>query len=298
MSTKSSIIASLNLPQNHTDILTYLATIDATAKDILKHTTVSNGRIYRILSELESKLLITKIIPPARGLALYSMSPFATHIQNYLNQNFKIQSQNMSSIINSLDGLDAQDSIEIIHGTKADFDHHIENFLYSAKHVQILHKHTSIPWFLYCLDQDNFFKIRNIISHSRHTGSSSNKAELLAKRDAYIDIYSKKPVTHIMSHSALVEYQQQLKTHKINIDLPTLFKKYPHVKIFVIKKLHNPFSTYISHNNVLQPLFFPTLTDKLLLLSGHEITATYQDYFNKYKEDSKPITSFFPTPSK
>jgi len=292
MSTKSSIITSLNLPQNHTDILIALAVKDLSASNLLKQTTVSNGRIYKILAELETTGLITKIIPPTRGQAIYSMSPFTTHIQNYLSQNFKTQSLHLSTIVNSLDALNTQDSIEIIHGTKADFDHHIENFLYASKNIKILHKHTSLPWFLYCFDEEHFFKIRDIISHSRHTGSSSIRTELLLKRQAYIDAYSHKSVTHIMSHSALTEYQHQLKRNKINLDLRSLLNKYPNVEILVIDKLHNPFSTYISENSVIQPLFFPTQTDKLLLFSGSEITTTYHDYFAKYLEDSKHIEKF------
>lgn len=292
MSTQTSIIDSLNLPQNHTDILLALIPHDATAAQILAKTKVSNGRIYRLLSELEDLGLISKNTPSGRGQATYSLHPFADHIHTYLQHLFRSQSQKMSSIINSLDALDRPDTIEVVHGSKADFDHHIENFLYRATWIKILHKHTSLPWFLYCFEEDSFLKIRALISHSRPTGSSSLKAELLLKRQAYLDAYQDKSVVHIMSHAALTEYLTLLKKNHISLDLKSNLKQYPHVQIYVIDKLHNPFSTYISEHTVLQPLFFPTRTDRLLLLEGKEITATYQDYFQKYLEDSTPIEKF------
>jgi hypothetical protein len=292
VSVKSAIIHSLDLPQNHTDLLLVLSTTDSSATELLKKTSVSNGRIYKILSELESLGLITKKTPSTRGQAIYSLEPFASHIQAYLQHNFRTHSQKISAIINSLDSLDSSDSIEVVHGSKADFDHHIENFLYQASWIKILHKHTSLPWFLYCFDEAIFFTIRHAISHTRPTGSSSLRSELLLKRQAYLDTYAAKPVEHIMSRQSFVQYQAILKKNDLRIDLKAQLKKYPRVKIFVIDKLHNPFSTYISPHMVIQPLFFPSRTDRLLLLQGKEITATYQDYFTKYQQDAKPINSY------
>ena len=289
MSTKSAIIQSLELPQNYTDLLLALCTADSTAADLLQRTKVSNGRIYKILSELETLGLVTKTLTSTSKQATYSISPFTDHIQSYLQHQFRDQSQKTASIIKSLDSLDRTDSVEVIHGTKADFDHHIENFLYQASWVKILHKHTSLPWFLYCFDEDIFFKFRHILSHTRHTGSSSLRSELLLKRQAYLDAYATKPVEHIMSRQSYLQYQAILKKNHLLVDLPSQLKKYPGIKIYLIDKLHNPFSTYVSESSVIQPLFFPSHTDRLLLLSGPEISATYTDYFGKYLEDAKPL---------
>jgi len=92
-----------------------------------------------------------------------------------------------------------------------------------------------------------------------------------------------------MSRAALTEYLAVLKKHDLKNDTLGQLKAHPNVKIYVIDKLHSPFSTYFSEHTVIQPLFFPTRTDRLLLLEGKEITATYQDYFAKYLEDSTPI---------
>lgn len=299
MSTKSAIIHSLELPQNHTSLLLALSTTSSTAADLLKQTKVSNGRIYRVLSELESCGLVTKTNPTSRGQAIYSMTPFTKHIQAYIQYTFRVQAQKSSSVISSLDSLESSDSIQVIHGTKADFDHHIENFLYQASWIKILHKHTSLPWFLYCFDEEIFFKIRSAISHSRPIGSSALKSDLFLKRQAYLDTYATKPVEHIMSRQSFLDYLKTINkifdkstAKKVIQDIQLQFKKHPQVKIHLIDKLHNPFSTYISEHTVIQPLFFPSRTDRLLVLEGREITATYQDYFSKYLEDSKILGKF------
>lgn len=279
MTTKSSIINLLNLPRPETDILLYLSQHNATAKDILKNTTISNGRIYNLLSNLESLGLISKT---SGKQAIYSMQSFSQNIQKFLESSFKNFSQNQSLITQSLVSLEDTIQTDIIYGTKEDFDAQIAKMLDEAKWLKIIHKHVSLPWFLYCHDEKNFFKVRNTITKTRTTGSSANKYNLLLKRAAYLRAYSTKPVEHIMLLDTFKKYSKHL-------DLPALkknLKKFPKTKIYLLNKLHNPFSTYISDKQVLQVLFFENKQDRILKLSGKPIISTFIDYFNKYKEDS------------
>jgi len=292
MSTKTQIINALsqnfNLSPNQTDILLLLCQKDQTASDILKNSTISNGRIYRLLSELTNLGLIDKIISPDNKTSLYSLKNFSGNIQAFLEHSLSVSSQKHFQITTLLSQLDHHLEAQVIYGSKKEFDLHIINLLNTGKTVKILHKHQSLPWFLYAFDDNTFKTVRHIISQTRIFGTSPSPLDQQIKRNAYIKAYQKINFYHIFSKETFKRFKPHLDIKSIQSNL----KKYPHVKLFIIDKLNNPFSTYIGDNTVLQPLFFENKTNRILKLQGQDLISTYNDYFDKYLEDSVSLISF------
>lgn len=291
MSSKTSIIHQLsqnfNLSKNQTDILLLLCQKDLTAAQILKNSKVSNGRIYRLLTELVSLGLIDKIITSDKT-ATYSMKNFTGNIHNFLDTTFTSSSQKISDISKLLSNLNDHTEAQVIYGSKKEFDLHIIDMLNTSRNIKILHKHQSLPWFLYLHDEQKFLKVRNLISKKRSTGSSPNIPDLLLKRSAYLKAYQKCSFCHIFSQNTFEEYKKVLDLGLLKSNL----KNYPNVQLYIIKNMTNPFSTYISDNLVLQPLFFDHKSNRILKLRGQDLTSTYSDYFEKYKQDSTSLSTY------
>ncbi len=285
MASKIEVIKKLTslfgFSQNHTDILLTLAKHDATAQEILTQTSVSNGRIYRLLGELEQLGLIDK--KPGKQ-AVYSLGDLHLHITKFLNHSHQQFNLKQQQLLDSLQELTNPLQIQILSGNHEDFDNQIINFLDTAKSVQILHKHVSLPWFFYLHHEQTFFDIRSEIKKSRSIGSSANKTNLLLKRAAYLRAYQSKPVTHLMQRATALDFFKKHPTFKK--DIIAKLKAYPKTKILLLPELHNPFSTYISNQEVLQVMFFPSRTDRILKLTGQEIIEVYQDYFARYSDSA------------
>jgi predicted transcriptional regulator len=287
------LISLYNLRKNHADILQVLFKKNLNADQILNKTSVSSGRIYRLLKELETMGLIEK---KEGKPAKYSTHNFANKVRNFLQFSFNESISKQASMNSLLTSFDENIAAKMILGSKAKYDAQLAQMFKMAKWIKIVHKESSFPWFIYLQNKSQFIKIRGRIGNYRRIGSAAEKESLLFKRQAYLDLYQEKPVEQIMSQQAYNQYLAMLEDlfgekgrQKFIKILLARFKDSPQVKIYVLKNIYNPFSTYISDSRVLQFFFFKKKQNKLLKMTGQPIVETYADYFEKYQHDAKDI---------
>lgn len=289
----SLIAKKQKLAKNEIDILEVLLQKSATAKEILKKTRVSTGRVYPLLKELEEKGLIEK---RSTNPAVYSADNFPEKIKNFLNYSFDQLVHTQSEINNALSELEDKLETKIIRGTRAQFDYEIIKMLKEAAWIKIIHKHVSYPWFIYAHNKESFLKIRKAIKKMRLIGSAPEKQNLLLKRDAYLEAYRKKDFEHIMLKNTFEEFKDVItnllgkKEGKTFLEnLHERLRKQKNVKIYLLEKLYTPFSTYLTDKQVLIPMFFRNKENRMIILRGKEIIQTYKDYFEGYKKEGEEI---------
>lgn len=290
------LVKLYGLKKNYFVILESLLEKDLTAEEILKKTSVSSGRIYRLLKELETMGLIEKI--PGKP-AFYSNRNFPKKVRNFLSYSFDHQVNKQIGINNLLNSFEEGTNAEIIYGSKEKYDLEILEILKSGKWVKILHKDLSFPWFIYMHDEEKFLKIREKIKQSRIIGSSGKKENLLQKRQDYFETYQIKPIEHIMSYEAFENYVKMLKDlfgeggrKKFLQELLIKFQEKPNVKVRVLKFLYNPFSVYLTSDQVFLVFFFEKKENRILKLTGTEIVETYEKFFDRYWKNSEDIITY------
>ncbi len=290
--TKTDIISLLSafydLSDNKRDILILLAKGDMTPAEILANSSVSNGRIYAVLAQLEETEIITKI--PGKP-AVYTMGDFVISIRNFLNWSFGKHIEAKTKVTDALAALQERTDIETLMNSKERYDSEIESMLKSAKWIKLIHKHISLPWYLYSyLPEKDFLKVRQEIAKTRLIGSSNEVKNLLAKRDAYLETYKTKSVEHIMLRESFEKYMAMLtklfgdkKAKNTVLEIKTRLLGDKNVKVYVLEKLFTPFSTYISDKEVIIPMFFEKKQNRMLKMRGIEVIKTYTDLFEEYK---------------
>lgn len=277
------------LTDNQKKILQFLTTIDADAETILKVTRVSSGRIYSILGELEDIGVIDK---SSKKPSIYSMKNFSNNIRSFLDKKLKQNLESQNKILAGLAEYETESKIGVISGTNKEFDMQIISSFSQSTWVKILHKHISLPWFLYVFfDDDDFLKVRQIIAKQRLVGSSTDKFDLFNKRDAYLDLYNNKKVEQIMLKSTLLDFLKLISDDQKNIIKKNLVS-HSNVKIHVLESLNTPFSIYLTNKEVLMPVFTAKKQNRMIKMQGSEYVDIYRNYFDSFVVDSTPIQEF------
>ncbi|MEK7168694.1 MAG: helix-turn-helix domain-containing protein [Patescibacteria group bacterium] len=276
------------LTDNQKDILKFLSQFEATAEEIVKKTTVSNGRIYKILREFE----LWGIIDKSKGKpSIYGMKNFSLNIRNFLDNKLKKNMESQKQIISGLTEIDSSSKVSVLSGSNKDFDIEIINMFNQAKNIKILHKHISLPWFLYCFfREDDFLKIRDLIAKTRVTGSSREKFDLLQKRNAYLEIYKNKKIEQIMLKKILIDYLKLLNKYQIKL-IKENIRTHPNVKIYVLDNLNTPFSVYLSDREVLMPIFTKK-QNRMIKMQGKEYISIYEEYVESFTKGARVISDF------
>lgn len=274
-----------SLTDNQKDILKLLSQDDATAEVILKKTSVSSGRVYKILREFESWGIVDK---SSAKPSVYSMKNFSLKIRNFLDFRLKLNLESQNKIISSLSEIETVNKVNVISGTKKEFDIEIINTFNQAKWVKILHKHISLPWFLYAFfDEEKFLKIRELISKKRVTGSSPDKFDLLQKKKSYLELYKNKEVEQTMLKETLLDFLKLLEEKDIKIIKENL-RTHQNVKINVLENLNTPFSVYLTDKNVLMPIFTKD-QNRMIKMQGKEYVEIYEEYLSSFIKGSRNI---------
>jgi sugar-specific transcriptional regulator TrmB len=289
------LLANYQFSKDETEVITYLSKTKAPANKILSNTSVSTGRIYSVLRDLENSGLIVK-----QGFkpAMYSMEPFRTCVENFLDYKLRNVTKSQQEVLNAVSEIESQTSAEVIHGSKKDFDMDIIRMYASCKWLKLVNKESGIPWFLYAhLPEEDFLKVRSAMEKERVVGSSGQKFDLLQKRASYLEIYEKKKVEHVMHPETLKNFVKMLNhlfTQKSTLYLEEIdkkLKKNTNVQIFMTTSLNTPFSVYVTDKEVLMPIFTKKSQERMVKLSGRDFIEIYSDYFDNFKKNSSRLLS-------
>ncbi|MBD3362370.1 hypothetical protein GF362_01485 [Candidatus Dojkabacteria bacterium] len=283
---------SYNLKNNYFEILKELLEKDLSAVEILERTSISSGRIYGLLAELEDLHLVDKIHGKP---AIYTLEKFDDNIRNFLQHTYGSFVAKQTEISNMLSVLSDQINISIGYGDE-NINAELRRMYKECKWAKILHKERGYPWFLIIDNEEQFFKIRHKIRTSRLAGSPKNKVKLLLKRESYRKAYKNKQMDHIMSREAFNRYVNMLEElfgkdvrKQIIQRVYSKLKDNSRITIQVQKNSSNPYSIYITDKMVLIALLFQRQENRYIKMTGGEIIKSYKGIFEKYIQNTESI---------
>ncbi|MBN1162880.1 hypothetical protein JXA34_04025 [Patescibacteria group bacterium] len=287
------LLQKYSFSKDEKKILLMLCERSASAPEILANTTVSSGRIYKILGKLEE---IGVVVREGVKPSIYSMEPFQDCINKFLEFKLKEETQSQGDILNLISKIDRSANAEVIQDTKKRFDMEIINMNTSCAWLKLIHKDGGIPWFLYAFfPEESFFKVRNHMVRQRVIGSSAVEFDLLQKRRSYLELYEKADVEHIMQTKDLDKYTKDLE-EIFGKDTPDYIKQinknlksHSKVKIYLVEHMISPFSVYIYDKEVIMPIFTNRNQNRMVRMSGNEFVDIYLDYFLSFRKTAQKI---------
>lgn len=288
----NSLFSQFDFNKNQKDILLTLEKGDFTAEEILRNTTVSSGRIYSVLGELEKMKLITK--KPGKP-AIYSLKNFSNKVEKYLELKFNQEIKNQERITKLVNQVENRNEIKIIEG-EGNWDFQVRKLYKESKWTKSIHKYLNFAWFLYIWDKSIFLKFREKIQKERIFGSDPSYPELMAKKEMYLEHYKEKNVEQVINTRALsiflkylsecIDLEKQTEYIKLLLEK---FNKYKKTKIYVTDTLYLPYSTYISDKGVLMTFHFTKGEQKILSMTGESISESFINVFNEFKSNSHEV---------
>lgn len=291
----NELVKTYNLKKNYNDILSCLLKKNLTAEEILDRTTVSSGRIYQLLKELENLNLIDKISGKPN---IYSCKDFPDKIRQFLEHKFNISTRKQTLIQNKINDFRTSPEITVIDARKK-FDYELKRLYTPAKWLKVSHQHKTLVWFLYIWDESLFFTVRNALLNIRPIASLPYKKNLLAKRKLYMQLYNQIPVSQIMS---LESFEQFLTILNKNYDknkrielLESLLRKLENKTNVELKILENstiPSSTYITDREAMRTFHFSEKDHKIIKFKGQSIIKTFVDEYEEYKKYTKSLKTY------
>jgi sugar-specific transcriptional regulator TrmB len=285
---------AFNLKKNHILILQLLSSEECTADEICDRTGIPKGRIYNLLNELIDMHLIER----RKGVpAVYNMNKPTERILDFLKYDFSNEVRKQTKIISLLEKKTRVERVEIMNDNKT-YDYNIIAQLVDAKWVKVVHRESSLAWFIQPRDEKEFWEVREEINKRRRAATSPSRDLSLLKYRAYLEVYKEKDIEQIMCKSAFDSYVEILRglygDSKVKEWSKNLLKDldtHKNVKLYVQESEFSVFNTHISDRGVLLVLLFRDEISGMRII-GKRTSDLYERYFEELKTHSEPMEKY------
>ncbi len=285
---------SFYLKKNHLVILKLLSAEACTADEICARTTIPKGRIYNLLNEL----IEMKLIEREDGVpAVYSMRNPNDRILDFLQYKFEKEMEKQSRLLSLLEEKTKIERVEVITDNRG-YDYELIGLISKAEWLKTIHRELSISWFIQPRDEEEFWKIRQVINKRRRAATTPSKEISLLKYRAYMDFYMEKPIEQIMTKEALDAYVKIIREIYGNASVKKWageiledLKNHKNVKLFILDTASSVFNTYVSDREVLLILVFMGEISGIRVI-GKRVSDLYEKAFEELRSRATPIEHY------